>query len=201
MLIPCAWSLAQGFFNSKLREINLPTQHKIDRVSSLKDKLERSTIVVTADYSGISVNEMTELRRRMRASGVEFTIIKNTLMDLAAEASQRPQLKEIVSGPTAVAFGYDDPLEVAKALADFVRTFRSSLAVRGAIMGDGPVLRAADVTRLAELPSKPQLVAILMGQLQAPIQRLLAVMNGPLQNLDSLLQARIRQLESAESGG
>ena len=178
----------------------MPTQHKIDRVSSLKDKLERSTIAVTADYTGISVNEMTDLRRRMRDSGVEFTIIKNTLMDLAAEASQRPQLKEIVSGPTAVAFGYDDPLEVAKAIADYVRTSRSSLAVRGAIMGDGPILLAADVARLAALPSKPQLVASLMGQLQAPIQRLLSVLNGPLQKLDSLLQARIRQLESVEFG-
>jgi large subunit ribosomal protein L10 len=66
-------------------------------------------------------------------------------------------------------------------------------------MADGPVLEAADVTRLASLPSKPQLVASLLGQLQAPIQRLLAVLNGPLQNLDGLLQARIRQLEAAES--
>ena len=178
----------------------MPTPDKIDRVSDLKDKLERSTIAVTADYTGISVNEMTELRRRMRAAGVEFTIVKNTLMDLAAEAAHRPQLKEVVEGPTAVAFGYDDPLDVAKALADYVRTTRSTLAVRGAVMGGGPALLAADVTRLASLPNKPQLVANLMGQLQAPIQRLLAVLNGPLQNLDSLLQARIRQLESTESG-
>ena len=179
----------------------MPTQDKIDRVSDLKGKLERSTIAVTADYTGVSVNEMIELRRRMRTSGVEFTIIKNTLMYLAAEAAQRPQLKEIVRGPTAVAFGYDDPLEVARALADYVRTSRSSLAVRGAVMGDGPVLLAADVTRLATLPSKPQLLANLMAQMQAPIQRLLAVLNGPLQSLDALLQARIRQLESAEPGG
>ena len=179
----------------------MPTQDNIDQVSELKSKLERSTIAVTADYTGISVNEMIELRRRMRAAGVEFRVIKNTLMDLAAEAAQKPQLKEIVRGPTAVAFGYDDPLEVARALADYVRTSRSSLAVLGAVMGDGPALMAADVSRLATLPSKPQLVAILMGQLQAPIQRLLAVLNGPLQNLDALLQARIRQLESAESGG
>ena len=188
------------FSYKETRERDLPTPHKIDRVSDLKDKLERSTIAVTADYTGISVNEMTELRRRMRAAGVEFTIVKNTLMDLAAEAAQRPQLKEVVEGPTAVAFGYDDPLDVAKALADYVRTTRSTLAIRGAVMGGGPVLLAADVTRLASLPNKPQLVANLMGQLQAPIQRLLAVLNGPLQNLDALLQARIRQLESAESG-
>ncbi len=177
----------------------MPTPDKIDRVNVLKDKLERSTIAVTADYTGISVNEMTELRRRMRAAGVEVTIVKNTLMDLAAEAARRPQFKEVVKGPTAVAFGYDDPLDVAKAITDYVRTVRSTLAVRGAVMGDGPAMPAADVTRLAAIPGRPQLVANLMGQLQAPIQRLLAALNGPLQNLDALLQARIRQLESAQS--
>ncbi len=177
----------------------MPTEQKIDRVSALKEKLERCTIAVTADYTGISVNEMTELRRRMRAVGVEFTVVKNTLMDLAAEAASRPQVKEIVQGPTAVAFGYDDPQAVARAFADYIRTTRSVLAVRGAVMGDGPAMAPAEVNRLAALPSKPQLVATLMAQLQAPIQRLLTVLNGPLRNLDALLQARIRQLESTES--
>ena len=179
----------------------MPTQQKIDRVSALADKLARSTIAVTADYTGISVNEMNELRRQMRASGVEFTIIKNTLMNLAADAANRPLVKDIVQGPTAIAFGYEDPLDVAKAITDFVRTNRSVLAVKGAIMGDGPVMSPEEVTRLASLPPKPQLIANLLGQLQAPMQRLLAVLNGPLQSLEGLLQARIRQLESAESGG
>ena len=178
----------------------MPTPKKIDRVSALKDKLERSTITVAADYTGISVNEMVELRQRMRAAGVEFTVVKNTLMDLAAEAAQRPQIKEIVQGPTAIAFGYDDPVEVAKAFSDHVRITRSTLAVRGAVLGDGPALPPEDVNRLATLPAKPQLLADLMGQILAPIQRLLTVLNGPLQNLDTLLHARIRQLESAESG-
>ncbi len=179
----------------------MPTQENIDRVSALAVQLQRCTIAVTADYTGMSVNEMTELRRRMRAVGVEFTVVKNTLMDLAAEAAGRPQAKEIVQGPTAIAFGYDDPLDVARALTDYVRTTRSVLAVRGAVLGDGPVLRPAEVSRLATLPNKPQMVANLLTQMQAPVQRLLTVLNGPLRNLDSLLQARIRQLESAESGG
>ena len=179
----------------------MPTQQKIDRVSALADKLERSTIALTADYTGMSVNEMNELRRQMRANGVEFTIIKNTLMDLAAEVANRPQFKDLVQGPTAVAFGYEDPLNVAKAISDFVRTTRSLLAVKGAIMGDGPVMSPQEVSRLASLPPKAQLIANLLGQLQSPIQRLLGVLNGPLRSFDGLLQARIRQLESAESGG
>ena len=178
----------------------MPTQEKMNRVQELKDKLERSTITVTTDYTGISVNEMTDLRSRMRSAGVEFTVVKNTLMYLASEQAQRPNVKEIVQGPTAVALGYDDPLDVAKAVSDYIRTSRSVLAIRGAVMGDGPVMSAVEVARLAALPPKPQLVASLLGQLQSPIQRLLGVLNGPLINLDRLIQARITQLEQQEAG-
>ena len=178
----------------------MPTEAKIQRVDVLKDKLERSSIAVAADYTRISVNEMTDLRRRMRAAGVDITVVKNTLTYLASEAAGRPQVKEIVQGPTVMAFGYDDPQDVARALSDYIRTTRSTLAIRGAVLGDGKVLPPGDVTRLAGLPSKPQMVATLLGQLQSPLQRLMGVINGPLRNLDALLQARIRQLESAESG-
>lgn len=179
----------------------MPTQAKIDQVSALKEKLERCSITITANYTNIPGNEMTELRRRTRTAGVEFVVIKNTLMSLAADAAQRPQVKEILQGPTAVAFGYDDPVEVAKILHDYIRTTRSALTLQGAVLGDGPALPGREVERLATLPPRPQLVAQLLGQFQAPIQRLLSVLNGPLRNLDGLLQARIRQLEAGEAGG
>ena len=178
----------------------MPTQAKIDRVDELKEKLERCSIAVSTNYAGIGVNDITELRRRMRAAGVEFTVVKNNLMKLACDASQRPQAKTIVEGPTAIAFGYDDPSLVPKALVDFIRTTRLPLDIQGAILGEGVMLPPADVNRMATLPAKPQLIASLLGQLQAPLQRLLRVMNGPLQSLDGLLQARIQQLESAGSG-
>ena len=79
----------------------LPTQQKIDRVLDIKGRLERSSIAMTATYSGISVNQMIELRRAMKAGGVDFTIVKNTLLSLAADEAQKPQLKEIVQGPMA----------------------------------------------------------------------------------------------------
>ena len=175
----------------------MPTQEKIDRVADLQDKLERCSIAVTTNYTGITVNEMTELRRQMRVAGVEFTVVKNTLMNLASEAAKKPQVKEIVQGPTAVALGYDDPLNVAKAVSDYIRSARSVLTIRGAVLGDGPVMQAAEVIRLAGLPPKPQLLAMLLDQLQAPIQGLASVLNGPLQNLEGLFQARIRQIEAA----
>ncbi len=178
----------------------MPTPAKEDRVNQLKEKLERCSIAIATDYTGIPVNTMTELRQRMRAAGVEFMVIKNTLAHRAAEAAGRPQMKEMVQGPTAIAFGYAEAVDAAKVLSEYVRAGRSTLTIRGAIMGEGPALPAAEVVRLATLPSRPQLVANLLGQLQAPVQRLLAVLNGPLSNLDAMLRARMRQLEASESG-
>ena len=174
----------------------MPTQQKRDRVQDIKARLERSTIAMTTNYSGISVNEMVELRRAMRKGGVDFTIVKNTLLSLAADEANKPQIREIVQGPVAIALGYDDPAIAAKAVADYIRTARSPLAILGAVMGDGAPMSAVEVTKLASLPPKDQLLAMLLGQMQAPIARLLSVLNGPLQNLDNLLQARVRQLES-----
>ncbi|MDA1127142.1 MAG: 50S ribosomal protein L10 [Chloroflexi bacterium] len=175
----------------------MPTQQKRDRVKDIKDRLERSTIAMTTSYAGISVNEMTELRRAMRGGGVDFTVVKNTLLSLAADEAQKPQLKEIINGPTAIAVGYGDPAEAAKTLADYIRTRLSTLTIQGAIMGDGTPMFTDEVTRLASLPPKDQLIAMLLGQMQAPIAQLLTILNGPLQSLDNVLQGRVRQLEEA----
>ncbi len=93
-LIPAPRYEAGAFFSGAFFRRNaLPTQAKIDRVNELKEKLERCSIAVATNYSGISVNEMIDLRRRMRAAGVEFTVVKNNLMKLACDASQRSQAK------------------------------------------------------------------------------------------------------------
>jgi large subunit ribosomal protein L10 len=180
--------------------VTLPTQAKVDRVEELKDKLERCSIAVSTNYAGIGVNDITDLRRRMRDAGVEFTVVKNNLMKLACDASQRPQAKTMVEGPTAIAFGYDDPSVVPKALAEYIRTTRLPLDIQGAIMGEGAVLPPSDVTRMATLPDKSQLLASLLGQMLAPLQGLLGIMNGPVRSLSGLMQARIQQLEEADSG-
>ena len=177
----------------------MPTQAKIDRVDELKEKLERCSIAVSTNYAGIGVNDITDLRRRMRDAGVEFTVVKNNLMKLACDASQIPQAKTMVEGPTAIAFGYDDPAVPPKALAEYIRTSRLPLDIQGAVMEGGVLLPPGDVNRLATLPAKPQLVATLLGQMQAPLTQLLGIMNGPVRSLGGLMQARIQQLEAAGS--
>ena len=173
----------------------MPTQQKIDRVEELKDQLERSTIAFSADYTRTTVNQMTELRRAMRAGGIEFTVVKNTLMYLAADQAGKPQVKEIVQGPSAVAFGYDDPAAAAKTISDYARANVNTFSIRGAVMGDGASLGPDGVTRLATLPPKPQMLAMLLAQMQAPMSRLVGALNGPVQNLDNVLRARMSQLE------
>ena len=173
----------------------MPTPEKIDRVKELREQLERCTITFGADYTRTSVNQMTELRRAMRAGGIDFTVVKNTLMYLAAEEAGKPQVKEIVQGPTAVAFGYDDPAAAAKTMADYARANANTFSIRGAVMGDSPPLGPDGVTRLATLPPKPQMLAILLAQMQAPMARLVGALNGPVQSLDNVLRARMQQLE------
>ena len=169
----------------------------MDRVEELKEQLERSTITFSADYTRTTVNQMTELRRAMRASGIDFTVVKNTLMYLAADQSGKPQIKEIVQGPSAVAFGYDDPAAAAKTIADYARANANTFSIRGAVMGDGAALGPDGVARLATLPPRPQMLATLLAQMQAPMSRLVGALNGPVQNLDNVLRARMRQIEEA----
>ena len=176
----------------------MPTSKKIELVDSLREKITRCTITVSTNYTGLGVNSMTELRDKMREKEIEFRVVKNTLAYLAADSAQVPQIKDIVQGPTALVFGYKDPMEVAKALEEFIRVNRSALSIRGAYF-EGRTLTAAEVTYLANLPPRVELVARLMGQLQAPMSRLLGALNGPLSSLTNLLQRRAEQLSSQQN--
>jgi large subunit ribosomal protein L10 len=183
----------------------MPTKKKVEFVEELREKFTRCTITVATDYTGLGVNTMTELRRAMREKQIEYRVVKNTLTYLAADAAERPQIKEIVQGPTALAFGYEDPVDVAKALEEYIRVNRSVLAIRGAVL-DGRALSPAEVTMLANLPPRAQLVAQLLGQtqapltgllgrLQAPLYGLLGALNGTLTSFGSVLQQRVEQLK------
>ena len=177
-------------------------------MEELKEKFSRCTITVATNYSGLHGNAMTDLRQKMRENGVEYMVVKNTLAYLAADAAGRPQIKEIVQGPTGLAFGYQDPVETAKALEEYIRVNRSTLAITGAVM-DGRTLATAQVVSLAHLPPRIELVGQVLGQamapltsflglLQAPMYGLVTVLNGPLVSLSVLLQQRVEQVKSQE---
>lgn len=163
-------------------------------VTELADKLSRATIAITTSYRGISVAEMTELRRQLRRREVEYRVIKNTLAYFAAEQAGREGLREIIAGPTAIAFGYGDVVEPARALLDFIRSRKTGLSISGGLL-EHRVLSAAEVTALATLPPREVLIARVMAGMQGGLFALVGVLNGTLTGLLSVLNARIRQLE------
>ena len=171
----------------------MPTEKKVKRVDQVRQWLEGCTIAISTDYTGLPANGMMELRRALRERGVEFHVVKNSLTYLAADAAGMPWLKDIVQGSTGLAFGYGDPTEPARALSDFIRSTRSALTIRGAVLGERH-LSADEVESLAALPPKEVLIARLAGQLNAPISRLAHVLGSPAAGLATVLQRQIEAM-------
>jgi len=173
----------------------LPTQHKIDQVADIKDRIERSTIVIATDYRGLTVPEMQALRRKLREGGLELRVIKNSLLKLAAEAAGAPEVYELADGPTALAISYDDIVDAAKAIVDYARQV------------EGTLLTADALKDLTKIPPRPVLIAQFMGTIESPLVNFVALtgsqtqefsqlLQALLQKLPGLLEARARQLES-----
>jgi large subunit ribosomal protein L10 len=169
-------------------------EKKKEAVSQLAEKFSRCNIAITTNYRGLSVAEMTELRRRLRQGGIEYRVIKNTLARFAAKLAGKEGLNQIIEGPTAIAFGYSNVTEPAKALIDYIRSSRGRLTIRGGLLGQR-VLTASEVTDLATLPPKEVLMAKVLGAMQGPISALVNVLNSTLVGIVGMLNARIRQLE------
>jgi large subunit ribosomal protein L10 len=171
----------------------MPTPEKEAAVVELADRIKRSTIAIATDFSGLSVNQITELRRQLRNAGVEYKVVKNRIASIAADAAGVPPFKEILEGATGVVFGYDDVASAAKVVDEYVKQARVDLKIRKAIM-DGAVLSSAQVIALAALPPRDQLIANLLAQMNAPITGLVRVLNGTMSGLAIVLQRRAEQL-------
>lgn len=169
-------------------------EEKKQAVNELAQKLERSSIVITTNFRGLSVAEMTELRRRLRQEEIEYRVIKNTLAHFAAEQAGKEGLISIIEGPTAIAFGYGNVVAPAKALIDYIRSAKSELRISGGLM-EQRVLSASEVATLATLPPKEVLIAKLLSGMQGSILALVNVLNANITGLVSLLVARRKQLE------
>ena len=145
-------------------------------VAEIQEKLQKSQSVMFLDYRGLTVSEVTELRNKMRAAGVEYKVIKNTMMRRAAQEAGVEGLDEILEGPTAVAFGYEDPVAPAKILVDFIENAKKT-QLKGGVLA-GRAMSQAEIKDLASLPSKEQLLAKLMGSLNAPVTGLVMALSG-----------------------
>ena len=172
----------------------MPTEAKIKAVDEMRQWMEKCTVAISTDYTGLAVGQMTDLRRALRERGVQYRVVKNTLAHLAADAAARPAMKDIVQGPTGIAFGFGDPTDLAKALSEFIRSRRSPLTIRGGMMGDRG-LTAREVATLATLPSREELIANLLRGLQGPVAGLVYVLDAPISGLARVLQRQVEKTE------
>jgi large subunit ribosomal protein L10 len=168
-------------------------ERKMEIVSGLADDLSRSTIIIATNYQGLLAKQMAELRNALAKAGVEYHVVKNTLVYRAAEKAGKPQLMDIIDGPMALAFGYDDIVNTAKALNQYIKSAALSLQIRGGLLGER-ILLPEEVISLANLPPREVLISKLIGQLQAPLGTLHNILSFPLQGLLNLLQNRAQTI-------
>lgn len=168
---------------------------KVAVVEELKDKLSRAQAVVLTDYRGLNVQEITELRRQLREAGVEYKVAKNTLTTIAAKEVDLSELEQYLSGPTAIAFGYDEPVSAAKIINEFARLHKE-LEIKGGVL-EGSVIGVEAVQALADLPPREELLAMVARAMQAPIAGMANALAGILRNLVYALDAVREQKEGA----
>ncbi|MFL5734880.1 MAG: 50S ribosomal protein L10 [Chloroflexia bacterium] len=175
----------------------MPTPRKRAMVRDLQDRFTGSEVLIFTDHRGLSVSEITNLRRQLRDKGVEYHVTKNTLTTLAADKAGRAEMTTLLDGPTAIAFVGDDIPGAAKVLTDFVRTSRI-LQIRGGLVGH-TVISADQVSDLTKILTREQYIARVLGSMQSPISGMVGALSGVIRNFMNVMQARVDQLK--EQGG
>lgn len=143
-------------------------QAKQEAVDVVTAKLRESATTVVADYRGLNVTQVTELRKQLREAGVEFQVLKNTLVRRATAAAELSELDEVLTGPTAIAFSADDAVAPAKIISEFAKK-NDALKVKGGVV-EGRVVGVDQIKALADLPSREGLLSMLLSVLQAPVR-------------------------------
>jgi large subunit ribosomal protein L10 len=165
----------------------MPTQEKAKTIAEVSAVLKGAAAVYVSRNNGLTVQEVTELRKQLRAVGAVHKVVKNTLAARAATEAGIHGLDAYLSGPTVVTISKTDIVAPARVLSNFAKDHEKIQIIGGVV--EGKANNAADVKAIAELPSKEQLVSKLLGSLQSPTIGLLRVINGPATQLVRVLQA------------
>lgn len=165
-----------------------PAAAKVEIVDDLKALVGQTSAAILTDYRGLSVADLTDLRKKLRAVDAEFRVVKNTLFKRAADG-QMPvaDMETFLAGPTAIGFAKSDPVGAAKVLVDFVRDHKA-ISLKAGVM-EGKVLDTAQVEALSKIPSREILISQMLGSLNSPIAGLVGTLNGILSNFVFTLQA------------
>jgi len=175
----------------------MPTDKAVAEVEELKAVLSEAILIISTDYRGLNVTELSALRRAIRESGGTYRVAKNTLVKIASDEIGRPEISEIVVGPTGFVLSTDDPVGPARALMTHIQENRLDVIVNGAYL-EGTLVDADRVKYLSNLPSREVLIGKVLGQMNAPIANLVGVLSGTLRGLMTVLQAHIDQGGNAD---
>ena len=165
----------------------MPTAEKVAKVNELTQKMAGSKAIFLADFTGLDVASVTNLRTQLRNASIEYEVVKNRLAKRAAKEAGIAGLDKFFAGPTAIAFAKNDPVEPAKILQKFVDT-GGKITIKSGLV-DGQVISADQVKALASLPSRDQLLAQVVRAVQGPLSGFAGVLNGLLRNLVGVLAA------------
>ncbi len=172
-------------------------KEKEEIVTALQDKFSKARVAILAEFSGMGVEEMREVRGHLRAAKAEFQVIKNTLAIRAGAQTSLDGVSAHFKGQTAVALGYDDPIAPAKAMKEMADK-QKKLKIKVGVV-EGQVVDLARFRQIAQLPSKPVLIAALIGRLQSPLYGFAGSLNGVLSKFVLTLQALKEKREVSES--
>lgn len=171
-------------------------EEKSKVVAEIKEKFQQASGVVLADYRGLTVAQVTQLRTKLRQAGVEYRVMKNTLVQRAANEIGVEGLDPYLEGPTAFAFS-TDPVAPAKIIADFVKENKlKTLSIKAGVL-EGKVIGPAGVKALAELPPREVLLAMVVRGMQAPLAGMANVLQGPIRKMAYALE-EVRKLKAAQ---
>jgi large subunit ribosomal protein L10 len=165
----------------------MPSTKKIERVAELKEQIEGSSALLLTEYRGLTVSEITELRKSLRDGGASFSVIKNTLMRRALEQTDAAELGSLFDGPSAVAFVHEDPVAAAKSVTAAAKKF-PALVLKGGFV-EGRLLGAEEARSLADLESREVMLSKLAGLMKGEMSRAAAVFQATQARFLSLLEA------------
>ena len=175
--------------------MKMSRERKAEVVQKLTDRLQRAETLYLTDFTGIAVKPMTELRGKLRAAGVEYVVVKNTLARRALKEANVTGLDEVLNGPTGFVFGGAEPVAAAKVLAAFQKE-HEILTVKAGLV-EGRQMSPEEIRRIATLPSRDELMAQMGGALQAPLQGFVGVLSSMLSQFVGAVEALRAQRTSA----